>query len=162
MELKSSFGSRLKELRTRKNLTLEEFSKLVEIPAQTLNRYELGQRTPKFDVAVSLAEKLQVDPNWLAGYDFVKKDELILLSKYLLSIGYGFEYVNAQLVNGILKEVQYSNYDTDGKVQLPKSERRVPCIRKGDTSIILTHEQFLELNKSIKHAIDYELSKYIK
>jgi transcriptional regulator with XRE-family HTH domain len=161
LELKSSFGSRLKEIRTRKNLTLEEFSKLVRIPAQTLNRYELGQRIPKFDLAVELAEKLQVNPYWLAGYDFVKDDELILLSKYLLSIGYGFEYVHAQLENGALKEVQYSNYDADGKIQLPKIERRVPCIRKGETSIILTQEQFLELNKNIKHAIDYELSKYI-
>lgn len=161
MNAKSSFGNRLKEIRNKRNLTLDEFSKIVSIPAQTLNRYELGQRTPKIDVVFSLAEKLQVNPIWLAGQEIVKDDELIVLAKYLQSIGYNFEYVYATESDGILEEI-IPAYDSNGNIQLPPNKRRLPCIRKGDTSIILTNEQFKEFNNTIKHAIDYELSKFMR
>ena len=39
------------------------------IPAQTLNRYELGQRVPKIDTAVKIAEAIGINPLWLQGYD---------------------------------------------------------------------------------------------
>ena len=43
--------------------------KLTGVPAQTLNRYELAQRTPKIDMANDLAKKLGVSSLWLMGYD---------------------------------------------------------------------------------------------
>lgn len=162
LELKSNFGNRLKEVRSSKNLTLEEFSELVKVPAQTLNRYELGQRTPKIDVAFSIADKLQINPMWLAGYDYNKDDELIILAKYLESIGYDFEFVYAKLENGNLEKTEIPLYDTDGTLQLPSAKRRVPCIKKGELLVILTQEQFLEFNDNIKYAIDYELNKHMK
>lgn len=63
------FSNRLKTIRNQKRLSLEEFSKAVDIPAQTLNRYELNQRTPKIDVTAKIAEKLSINPLWLYGYD---------------------------------------------------------------------------------------------
>ena len=164
MEVKSSFGSRLKEIRNNRNLTLDEFSKVVAIPAQTLNRYELGQRTPKMDVVFALAEKLQVNPVWLSGHEVVKDDELIVLTKYLMSIGYSFEYVYAKEVDGVLEEQSNPVYDSNGNLnlQLPLNKKRLPCIRKGNSSTILTNEQFKEFNNTIKHAVDYELSKFMQ
>lgn len=162
MVVKPTFGNRLKDLRTSKNLTLDEFSKLLNVPAQTLNRYELGQRTPKIDVVYEISEKLQVNPIWLSGYELAKDDELIVLAKYLKSIGYEFEFVYAEKADYALSEITLRTYDSNGNLQLPPNIRRSPCIKKGNSSIVLSNEQFIEFNKNIKHAIDYELSKFSK
>lgn len=55
------FADFIKEYRTKNNLTLDELSKITELPAQTLNRYELGQRIPKLDVAVKITDSLNVN-----------------------------------------------------------------------------------------------------
>lgn len=65
----SDISSRIKEYRDMNNLTLADMERLTNIPAQTLNRYELRQRIPKIDVANQIAESLKVNPLWLQGYD---------------------------------------------------------------------------------------------
>ena len=53
----SSFEQRIKFYRKKYNLTLDELSQKINLPSQTINRYELGQRVPKIDVAIEIAEK---------------------------------------------------------------------------------------------------------
>lgn len=53
-------------------LTLSDTSEKCKIPAQTLNRYELGQRKPKIDTAVEIAESLNINPLWVFGNMQVK------------------------------------------------------------------------------------------
>lgn len=65
----SSFAERLKNLRDSEKLTLEDLSKRVGFPCQTLSRWERGERIPKIDVVAQLAENLAVSPLWLIGYD---------------------------------------------------------------------------------------------
>lgn len=65
----ATFAERLAEYRTIRDITLEQLSKETDLPAQTLNRYELGQRIPKVDVANDIAAKVNVNPLWLQGYD---------------------------------------------------------------------------------------------
>ena len=62
-------GCRIKEYREIHNLTLSDMETITGIPSQTLNRYELGQRKPKSDVVTQIAEKLNINPLWLFGYD---------------------------------------------------------------------------------------------
>lgn len=69
MERITSISNRLKEYRDSFGLTLSDLSEKTGIPAQTLNRYELGQRAPKIDVAVQISEALGINPLWLQGYD---------------------------------------------------------------------------------------------
>ncbi len=69
MERISNFASRIKEFRAERNLSFVELEAMTGVPAQTLNRYELGQRSPKLDVAVKIAEAIHVHPMWLQGYD---------------------------------------------------------------------------------------------
>lgn len=69
MKVVSSFAERLKEYMQQHDMTFESLSKKTGIPAQTLNRYSLGQRVPKVDVAADIAIKLNVDPLWLQGFD---------------------------------------------------------------------------------------------
>lgn len=63
------FANRLKEYRVKEGLTLIELESITGTPAQTLNRYELGQRVPKIDTAIDLAEKMKIHPLWLQGFD---------------------------------------------------------------------------------------------
>lgn len=72
----SSIAYRLKEYRDITGDTLAEVSQKTGIPAQTLNRYELGQRAPKIDVAVQIAESLSLNPLWVQGYDVKMENEL--------------------------------------------------------------------------------------
>ena len=69
MKRTSDFSKRIKEYREKNNLTLSDMEKITGIPAQTINRYELGKRTPKVDMASKIAEALHVDSLWLQGYD---------------------------------------------------------------------------------------------
>lgn len=69
MKIVSSFGERIKLYREDNKYTLAEMERLTGVPAPTLNRYELGQRIPKVDLATLIAHKLQINPLWLFGYD---------------------------------------------------------------------------------------------
>lgn len=64
-------GTRIKEYREVNNLTLSDLETMTGVPAQTLNRYELGQRSPKSDLVTQIAERMNVNPLWLFGYDEV-------------------------------------------------------------------------------------------
>lgn len=75
MERVSSISERLKEYRISHDLTFAEMEQKTGIPAQTLNRYELGQRSPKLDVAVSIAESIGVHPMWLQGYSVPEMEQ---------------------------------------------------------------------------------------
>lgn len=76
MERISSIAQRLKEYRSKHNLSFIDMEKLTGIPAQTLNRYELGQRSPKLDVAVKIADSIHVHPMWLQGYDVPEGEKM--------------------------------------------------------------------------------------
>lgn len=76
MERTSDVAHRLKEYRNRFDYTLADLSEKCHIPAQTLNRYELGQRKPKIDTAVEIAEALCINPLWLQGYDVPIENQL--------------------------------------------------------------------------------------
>ena len=55
------FGNRLKQIRTEKNMSLEELGQLLGTTKQVLSRYENGQREPKITTAAMYAERLGVD-----------------------------------------------------------------------------------------------------
>lgn len=76
MERVSDISKRLKEYRDRFNLTQLDVSKKCRVPYQTLSRYELGQRVPKIDTAVEIAEALGINPLWLQGYDVSMENRL--------------------------------------------------------------------------------------
>lgn len=69
MEMISNFSKRLREFMEDNNYTFDIISKITDIPAQTLNRYTLGQRVPKIDQATEIALKIQVNPLWLQGFN---------------------------------------------------------------------------------------------
>lgn len=79
----STFAKRLKLYREESGKTLKELEVITGVPAQTLNRYELGQRIPKVNTAGEIAEFLGVDALWLQGYDVPMKRDLNVIPVYL-------------------------------------------------------------------------------
>lgn len=65
----ATFATRIKEYRTMNDLTLAEMEAKTGLPAQTISRYELGQRVPKIDTSIEIADALNINPLWLQGYD---------------------------------------------------------------------------------------------
>ena len=76
MKLISNFSARLSILIKETELTYEELGARIGENPSTLNRYALGQRIPKIDVANELASKLGVNPLWLMGFDVEKSENI--------------------------------------------------------------------------------------
>ncbi len=69
MELISTFAERLGTYMQHYKITYDNLSKITRCPAQTLNRYVLGQRIPKINDFCQIALALEIDPLWLQGFD---------------------------------------------------------------------------------------------
>lgn len=64
-----TFSERFKELVSIKGLRAIDVVKLTKIPKSTVHHYMYGNYEPKYDVVVKIADKLNVAPEWLLGYD---------------------------------------------------------------------------------------------
>lgn len=74
-----NFCQRLKSIRRSLKYTQDEFSKLLNISKPTLVRYEAGGRKPDADLLSILADKYNVNINWLIsgkGEMFLPDNEL--------------------------------------------------------------------------------------
>lgn len=69
------FSQRLREYRSKNNLSFADMEKMTGVPAQTLNRYERDQRIPKIDMANLIAQKLNINALWLQGFDVPMYEE---------------------------------------------------------------------------------------
>jgi len=66
---KMSIGSRLRQIRLRKKLTIAELSSLVNIPERTISNYEREERKPSIEYVSLLKEHLSIDSNWVLSGD---------------------------------------------------------------------------------------------
>lgn len=69
-------GARIRLARKARGLSVKELANRCGVHANTLEHYERGQMSPKFDITVSIARELGVTTDWLAGRR-VKNIELI-------------------------------------------------------------------------------------
>lgn len=60
-------ASRIRELRTSKNLTQADFAESINTTQAALSGYERGDRTPSLDVLICIAQKYNVSIDWLCG-----------------------------------------------------------------------------------------------
>lgn len=68
--------NRLKELRTKKHLTLKELGEQLGMPNNTLSQYETGKREPKLETWQKLADFFDVPTSYLQGFGLSKKDAI--------------------------------------------------------------------------------------
>lgn len=59
--------NRIKELRTKKHLTLKELGEQLGMPNNTLSQYETGKREPKLETWQKLADYFNVSVPYLQG-----------------------------------------------------------------------------------------------
>ncbi|QUH18700.1 helix-turn-helix domain-containing protein [Alkaliphilus sp. B6464] len=158
----SLFSQRLKDLRSEGNYTLEEFSKILDLPAQTINRYELDQRTPKIDTVDQIANKLNVSSDYLLGKtDYKNWEELASnitqlesLESYISSLGYKIEPAYQGAVSGSSQEEsERLAMEADADPNFPTWK---VTTKEGNTFIVslVEHEQ---LTNRVKNMIEYEL-----
>lgn len=61
------FCERLRLLRQKGNLTLEQVGKDFAVSKQTVSRWEVGDRLPALNIAVALADYFDVSLDYLVG-----------------------------------------------------------------------------------------------
>ncbi len=61
------FSERLRELRKEKNLTQNEFAKILHIKQQSYLRYELNTSEPSYEMLVQIANFFEVSTDYLLG-----------------------------------------------------------------------------------------------
>lgn len=158
----SLFAQRLKELRAEGNYTLEEFSKLLDIPAQTLNRYELDQRTPKIDIVDQIADKLNVSSDYLLGKTDYKNWEQLAanitqlesLENYISSLGYKIKPAFQGAVSGSSQEEsEQLAIEADSDPNFPTWEVTL----KDGSSFIVSLAEHKQLTERVKNLIKFEL-----
>jgi len=60
-----NIGSRIRLIRTKKNLTLEKVASYFNMTKSALSRYEIGERTIDPEFLEAFGKKFQVNANWL-------------------------------------------------------------------------------------------------
>lgn len=70
-------GARIKQLRERRGLTLEQVGEYVGVNKATVQRYESGEIDIKRNVAIKLAEVLHSDPAYIMGWADELPDNVI-------------------------------------------------------------------------------------
>ncbi len=73
-----SFASRLTALRKEKKIAQNELAKTVGIHPNVLGRYEREEAKPSIDMAVKLANALNVSVDYLVGKTDIELDDSIL------------------------------------------------------------------------------------
>lgn len=63
----TTFGKRLRHIRKERNMTQDEFAKLLGTSKQILSRYEREDRSPRIEVVRKYAEALKVSADYLLG-----------------------------------------------------------------------------------------------
>lgn len=72
-----NFATRLRQLRRERDMTLEDLAKQLDVSYVTISRYESGQREPKFDMAMRIAEILNVNIDYLLGLSEPKQKNTV-------------------------------------------------------------------------------------
>lgn len=72
------FGERLLNIRKAKKLSQEELAKIIGVHAPVIGRYERGEVKPSIEVAIKLADALQVSLDYLVGNSDLELDKSTL------------------------------------------------------------------------------------
>jgi transcriptional regulator with XRE-family HTH domain len=125
-----NLGQRLKHLREKSNLTLEEVGKQIGVNKATVQRYESGVLDVTRKMAIKLADILQTTPAYIMGWS--EKDDLnftddekCIIIKYRLLDERGKQAVNDTL----LREYLYTAASGIGSV--PQGREPLPYAAAG-------------------------------
>lgn len=104
MDINKYIGNKIREFRTRKNITQEELAEYLKTTPQTISRYEIGDRKANQDVLFTLANYFNISINEFFPDTTAKKQETkykeILKQKGLMDDN---EVINEENFNKLIK-----------------------------------------------------------
>jgi len=89
-------GKKLKEVRDKSGLTMEEFGRLFDVGRITISRWEKGKKVPDLDALIKIAERFNKPLDFFVKEEFPSKD-------LLESLGYdvGFKKGYAEAIENV-------------------------------------------------------------
>lgn len=69
MQMKETFGSRLRQLRLKSNLKQQQLAVLLDLNKSAISAYENNEREPGFDTLIRISEIFHVSTDFLLGCD---------------------------------------------------------------------------------------------
>lgn len=83
-----SFGQRIIQVRKEKNMSQEQLAKALKATPTTIGRYERDEVKPSIEVAVKIAQALEVSLDYLTGYskNAIKDKKMIERINTILSL----------------------------------------------------------------------------
>ncbi|MDV2632205.1 helix-turn-helix domain-containing protein [Lactococcus lactis] len=117
--------NRVKQLRNKIGLTLQELSDKTGIPKTTISNYERGVASPKIDNAKKMANILNASVPYLIGFSDINRPDGI--SKTRIDIDDRIEALNKQISKeqdpeGIERLTKIKNLAIDVKIQAQRAE----------------------------------------
>ncbi len=164
----STFSERIAQFRREQGLTLECLSEQTGIPPQSLNRYELCQRTPKIDTATDIADTLGINPLWLQGYNVpIERGEAESHSAKRVPIiatvraGFGeqaeMEYAGHEYAFDIVENEEFAYFKVVGDSMAPDIHEgdlalvhRQSDVESGDIAVVIVDVEEGMLKKVVK------------
>ncbi len=120
-------GTRLKQARELRHITLEEAGKKVDVHKSTVLRWENGETEKiKFPIIETLASFYNVNPVWLMGYD-VPMEREYELKKDLKVYGDNFDSKQAFPLLGMVK-AGYDYFATENIIGYVAVDKNVPDV----------------------------------
>lgn len=65
----NKFAERLKEVLKIKGISQNKFSKIINVPQQTLNRWCNGNYEPSFDMLITICKELEESADYMIGLE---------------------------------------------------------------------------------------------
>lgn len=78
----AGFAERLKELRTKNNISQRQMAEQLGITAPTISAYEAGTKSPSLLISRKIASMYNISLDWLAGLDNSDQFDILNIRKY--------------------------------------------------------------------------------
>lgn len=159
-------GDRIKIARKNAEMTQDELGKAIGLSGVAIMRYEKGQREPNKSVIESIAKVLGVNPNFLMDWDElypnVAKDveKYNHFAMYMKSLGFDVVYNTEPSMIPMENVPEQFREDLEG--DFIEGETFTITVMYEGEPLILSEEDFNELQKSTSECIEHQLWKIKK
>lgn len=155
---KNIIGENIKRIRKERRMTQDELANLLNKSTISIKKWESGDRTPRNEVLVNIANALRVSladlydgcdtndiiPNWLKEMD--KKIDLEKLQ---------YETKTLEVTQNLLKHYNYSVYFYQGDEDTGEFKVEIKNLLTHEV-IIIPYKRYLDFVDKLKYFIDFE------
>lgn len=104
----ANFQQRLKELRTEKEMTQEEFANTLFLNKSSISRYEKGTQMPEAEMLERIADFFDVSVDYLLGRTSNRKNNDIKIALNAISTE-GLDDDDIEMIKGLVEKLKKKN-----------------------------------------------------